>query len=396
MNHLIRARFINFQSHKDTTIEFHEGVNAIIGNSGSGKSALMRGLNWVFTNRPSGEAFQSHWGGDTRVETEWEDGTIVVRGRDKQGNYYRLNDQEFRAFGAGDPPQEIVAALNLNEINYQGQLDAPFLLSSSPGEVAQTLNKIVDLSVIDRTMSAIQAEKYRCDNLLKSSTAEVESLTRQLANLQFIDGLEAGVANLEWLEKGRDDEDASRTSLIRFVAQIESVTNRGQHLRRILTANEKVQTALTCIKDRKKLVDEIQSIRGLVRKIEVNRKDTEDVGAILNAEPKINAGLAALNDKRKLQSEMVNLNTIVNKIERSEKALTRIRPLLSAEKKITEAFEIIRKADEEDASVLALRKAITNVETLRGRAEAASKLLLQHTAKFKEIMPNVCPLCGRS
>jgi len=37
----------NFQSHKNTTLEFDNGINIIIGQSDSGKTAIIRALNWV-------------------------------------------------------------------------------------------------------------------------------------------------------------------------------------------------------------------------------------------------------------------------------------------------------------------------------------------------------------
>jgi len=63
----------NFQSHKKTKLEFSDGVNIIIGQSDSGKTAIIRALNWVVNNKPSGDSFRSHWGGDTNVEITMED-----------------------------------------------------------------------------------------------------------------------------------------------------------------------------------------------------------------------------------------------------------------------------------------------------------------------------------
>ena len=40
----------NFQSHKKTTLKFHKGINVVIGQSDSGKSAIIRALNWTINN----------------------------------------------------------------------------------------------------------------------------------------------------------------------------------------------------------------------------------------------------------------------------------------------------------------------------------------------------------
>ncbi len=51
------AKLINFQSHIDSLLEFHSGVNSITGQSDSGKSSILRAINWVIHNKPSGDAF---------------------------------------------------------------------------------------------------------------------------------------------------------------------------------------------------------------------------------------------------------------------------------------------------------------------------------------------------
>ena len=51
----------NFQSHKKTLLEFHDGINIIMGPTDSGKTSLLRGLYWVRYNRPRGDDFISNW-----------------------------------------------------------------------------------------------------------------------------------------------------------------------------------------------------------------------------------------------------------------------------------------------------------------------------------------------
>ena len=43
---------VGFQSHADSTIEFDPGVNVLIGQSDSGKTAVVRALDWALNNRP--------------------------------------------------------------------------------------------------------------------------------------------------------------------------------------------------------------------------------------------------------------------------------------------------------------------------------------------------------
>ena len=115
----------NFQSHKDTHLELSAGVNAIIGPSDSGKTAILRALRWAAWNKPSGDALRSSWGGDTVVCVEVdEQGQQVVRSRTDKENLYQVGDMELRAFGA-DVPSPVAVPLRIASISL-----SIFLLSS--------------------------------------------------------------------------------------------------------------------------------------------------------------------------------------------------------------------------------------------------------------------------
>ena len=109
-----RLTIQNFQSHKNSTFEFHEGLNVIIGKTDSGKSAIRRAINWVVKNKPSGNSIWSWWGGVTKVQIEFFDGNIVSRIKEGTKNLYVLNDVEFTAFGT-NIPQEIQDVINMND-----------------------------------------------------------------------------------------------------------------------------------------------------------------------------------------------------------------------------------------------------------------------------------------
>lgn len=57
MIHLKRVRLENFQSHRNSVIDFDRGLNVIVGPSDSGKSAIIRAIKWALYNEPSGNYF---------------------------------------------------------------------------------------------------------------------------------------------------------------------------------------------------------------------------------------------------------------------------------------------------------------------------------------------------
>ena len=155
----------NFQSHKNTEIELSSAVNTIQGNSDCGKSAVMRALNWLAFN-PAGDYFISDWAkrGKTisnpcEVTVE-VDGHTITRKRDKDFNGYILDGQIFEATRNTVPPQ-VAEVLGLGEVNIQRQLDPPFLLSKSSGDVSRYINSLVNLIRIDEWTTAANGRTRR-------------------------------------------------------------------------------------------------------------------------------------------------------------------------------------------------------------------------------------------
>jgi len=186
----------NFQSHKNSILNFAPGVNCIVGESDSGKTAILRALNWIITNRPSGDAFRSSWGGVTECRVDLTDGNWIARTKDKDGNQYELNAEVMKAMGM-TVPESIAKVLNLNSVNIQGQMDSPFLLASSAGEVAQTLNEVVGLEDIDKALTAANRMVRAANSDMEREVAQIATLNAQKAAFDGLDELDGMLTRLE-------------------------------------------------------------------------------------------------------------------------------------------------------------------------------------------------------
>lgn len=208
----------NFQSHKYTELEFAPGLNAIIGQSDTGKSAILRALRWVITNRPSGEAYRSYWGGDTEVIIQL-DNSSIMRYKSASGNGYKLNGSVFQAIGT-TVPDEIASALAIDEVNFQQQLDRPFLLDSSPGEVAQHFNRVAGLDKIDSAVQTVQSKIRQINSGLAAAQTAVAQGTEELAKYSFLPNFEIDLISLETLQsearKIQSDIDFIRSKLEQY------------------------------------------------------------------------------------------------------------------------------------------------------------------------------------
>jgi len=151
-----RVRLIDFQRHQRLTLQL-DRVTTLVGPSDRGKSAVLRALRWVLENVPQGASFVRE--GATACEVAVRvDGRTVVRRRSAKENVYELDGEAFRSLRAVSVPDSIAAVLNLHSASFQGQLDPPFWLSETAGEVARRLNEVVNLQEIDDVLGRAAAD----------------------------------------------------------------------------------------------------------------------------------------------------------------------------------------------------------------------------------------------
>jgi DNA repair exonuclease SbcCD ATPase subunit len=198
----------NFQSHKNTILELSEGVNVIKGRSHSGKSSIIRALDWALLNRIRGDYFVSHFRGkkeETAVRIEFTDESYIVRKKGSSVNGYELSvGGDIEAIRT-DLPEEVQSITRMDKINVQGQDELYYMLKETPGYVAKELNKLVGLDIIDETLTRLN--KIENENTIKLKLLEKDSIEvkENLKELDYLDDFEKRVIEIEnmWDEHQR-------------------------------------------------------------------------------------------------------------------------------------------------------------------------------------------------
>lgn len=216
---LKQATIQNYQSHKATTLEFHPGINVLVGTSDCGKSGVLRAINWAVNNNPGGTGFMSHWarGEDpTQVELQFNDTTVIrTKGGAKGVNEYIVDDCELGTIGTG-VPDNVSQKLDIGDMSISFQHDAPFLLTMSPGEVGKYLNAIVKLDSIDTIQAAIEADRRATNKQIKETTTSLETQKKKLESLGWV---EEATSLLE-IAKTLNEEYDSGENLLNSIAEL--------------------------------------------------------------------------------------------------------------------------------------------------------------------------------
>jgi hypothetical protein len=164
-------------------------VNCLVGTSNAGKSAVLRALNWVRKNRPLGSNFIRKGSDEAYVNTVWDrsDGELEI-GRKKNAteNLYELTGHDDFTSPGTSPPQAIIDAMKLSDINVQGQFSPYLLVFDSPGAVATYIRKVTGLADIDAIKDSLAGKERKIGIAVKSKEEDLADVEEKLKEIALV------------------------------------------------------------------------------------------------------------------------------------------------------------------------------------------------------------------
>lgn len=257
----------NFQSHKNTELELHPGVNVIIGPSDSGKSSIMRALYWALFNRPVGDAFKSNWKHEEcAVSVNFEDGT-VTRVKNKSFNGYLLEAEdikhpEFSGFGRS-MPGAVSSFINMTAINFQRQMDPPFMLNWSPGDRGAFLNDITNLDIIDKSITSIKKIIKKETTGISTCEDNIDDIKEQLKEFKYLKDFEEELESLEKNQYRLETLQSKEKDLTQTLVSLVKQNGKVKKYKRVLKAEKEVKRLDNLCKEIKRMevrMDELEQL----------------------------------------------------------------------------------------------------------------------------------------
>lgn len=185
----------DFQSHEKTVIPFAKGYNCLVGPTDIGKSSCLRAVRWVLCNDLSGVKFIRNTGTTAVVQLTFDNDHRVTRFKSrKTSNGYRIElpGSEPRVYDKiGDAlPLEVIAETGVVPVavdggwdvfpQFQGQFDAPFLISESPSRRAKLLHRLSYSHIVDEALRLTRQDVLSTSRRTTELTEREASLRTEL------------------------------------------------------------------------------------------------------------------------------------------------------------------------------------------------------------------------
>jgi len=348
-----------------------------------GKSSIMRALQWVGLNQTmtETEVVRGHGKLDGVSAAHAElviDGHRIRRSRGKGDNLYFLDDSEFRSF-ATSVPDPIAAMLRMSDINFQNQIGMPFWLCLSGGEASRELNALVDLGVIDESLSAINRIAKQATCVVEACRTRVQQCVSRCDELRWVAEADAELSKVEQVAVQVAQITAAAAALSALLVTARACQTTCQTARQQQDELTVVGKAGSAAIKLGQSADELDSLCTSLRR----QSAVVDVGY-----PDTQAMETAVDDIRDLTRRYSDLERVILQVRQVSEKVSAGYPDISELEAAAQSYNRLEQLAGSLSTLIAdIRDATGLVRSLRDQS-------LRLDADIEQVTSGVCPVCG--
>lgn len=395
----------NFQSHKHTKIVFDKGITELTGHSRAGKTATYRAIKKIQTNKPLGLSLVSSWaktktakGADKILEPleinlELDNGTISYY-KDNSVTKYVVNGVDYKAVSSG-VPAEVTDLLNMNEVNFAGQHDAPFLIRPAGlggAEASRFLNSLVNFSDADEALSVVEKHTKNTNANINVNEKNIDAVDKKLTKYNNLEDMLEIVDEYEKVKASFDKDIALYNNLEKVTKQYHSNKLMLEALKDTTLLEAivaKIQKLITSIDMKKRSLEELT-------KLKTDYQHNKDILDKAKDITKLESIIIAIEKEQfileGLLSKKTSCGRIIDNIEKSKYSLDHIK----STKKLTELVKNANKLLDEIDKIKYNRDNIimvcSSIEKHKNSINDLEKDLKEKQTALKKL-GKICPNC---
>jgi chromosome segregation protein len=424
--HLHSLELVGFKSFADKTIfEFHEGVTAIVGPNGCGKSNVLDAVRWVLGEQSAkalrggemadvifngtdsrkpvgfGEVSLTFTNCGTELGVDWHDVRVTRRVYRDGNSEYLLNKTVCRLRDIQALFADTGVGRSAYSIMEQGKID--LILSSRPEDRRAVFEEAAGITKFKtqkkealRKLEATEANLLRIGDIIKEVKRQIGSLQRQAGKARRYQALHADLQVLD-THHSRRQLDSLEAEAEHARAEMGRLQGAEQEAHANIEASENDLAAKRRsldqvdgdIGDARAEVQRLQSeMAGLRNQIDFNRQRAQEIGELIE---RYTGDIAAAETKRSEQA---------TQLQEADALIARTNQLLvSKEQEVEQLTEALQAARDErlqkedelqtlQASLSKLESRIASLQTdlsgITARRDATSARLAELTSLVSE------------
>lgn len=410
-----RIELKDFQCHSHLSLDFDK-ITTLVGASDSGKTAILRALDWVCFNRGRTALLLRRGCNNMTVKLN-VDGKQITR-TTKQNSYW-IDKQQLSTIGKTLPP-EVSNIMRMVDENVQRQHDYLFWFACNGSGLVQQLNRIVDLTELDGWVREGIGRERKSKEKIESKLEERREIEdRRDALLVNVDADRELKVLEEFTERYENDYNRVYIPLKRMLGELSEtdteISGLSEYIRDL---TQLISFAESIMKDG----DRSRQLGGIVESIETADQDSTRLSNALSDWRGVEEGWLGLQGARDRSSTISSMVGAVNELvvsgERQVEYIADVKGIVLEAERINELrgryttltaqIGIIERPLPDIAPIVsAFGECIAMSERYGAILGLADKLgeenqaytqgsteLTSLRSEFEEKLGGVCPICG--
>ncbi|WP_242248052.1 AAA family ATPase [Bacillus cereus group sp. BfR-BA-01328] len=394
----------NFQSHENTTLDFSKGLNLFTGESGQGKSAVIRAFAFIFENfGRNPRRFIKKGANFARVTIHLSTGYVISRivEKSKSGkNGYEIYNPKDGSVESTNTKglslvQEILGFNKLNidtdndvPINFMKQGTSWFFVGDgyTSSERAKIVGSIYGTHYADAVIRDLEGDLKKYNKQIEMADKERKIIQESIDSFDHLPQTHMQIIELEKLSEEVNVLMAKKEKIATLLKEQELIDNKINELNDVIKDLGQVENLHSEIYQVKEMVqkrNEIQKLYRSLTTIIADGKESKHVEEQLlnlpNAQLLLNE-IKELAKSKSVQEELLTQSTkltetknrLVKEIDVSSEVIEKTNSLVVAESTLSELKELIAKKD--------------TVQSLTNRLSAISEEEKQQNQKIENVI----------
>lgn len=251
----------NFQSHEYTELELSKGFNIFVGESKQGKTSILRAIDWVYENKPSGKRIVRKGAEYARVTLYLSNGYIISRyieAKKSGKNGYEITDPktgevEFSNTKILSEVQKILgfSYLKIDEdskynLNYLKQGTGWFMIGEnySAPQKAKMIGGIYGTQYADAVIRDLDSQIKRSNEKIKISNKILTNTKSELEKFDYLEDLNKSILQVEATLKKIEELTRKKELIQSLLVKHKKITGEMEENEKILSALQNLDESI--------------------------------------------------------------------------------------------------------------------------------------------------------